>query len=257
MKAEASFTEKILHHLSFWTYEIPQLGSVGVFHLDVLLVSAIVFIIVGFSFYKVSRRLHLRPSFGQNVCEFFVDIVRKEIQGSCPHYVHAVGPLALSIFLAVFFMNLLDVMPASLGGKMMGLFGSHHNFRLVPTADLNITLALAVFSFFAIQMKAIYIQGLGHFIKGWLAHPFGLIAMPLNVFSRLVEDFSRVFSLAMRLFGNIYAGEIVFALLAFSPAWLKFPGVFIWCVFHLLIIYLQAFIFTMLVIAIFSLSLEH
>lgn len=257
MKADISLSEKLHHHLSFWKYEIPGHGVLGQLHLDVLLVSAIVFFVISLVFYRVSLKLHLKPSFAQNCCEFCVDLVRKEIQGSCPHYVHMVGPLALSLFLAVLFMNALDVMPASLGGKIMGLFNDDLNFRLVPTADLNITMALAAFSFFAIQFKAIYVNGLGNYLKGWLAQPFGLAAFPLNVFSRFVEEVSRVFSLAMRLFGNILAGEIVFALLAFAPTWLKFPGVFAWCAFHLLIIYLQAFIFTMLVIVIFSLSLDH
>jgi F-type H+-transporting ATPase subunit a len=257
MKADASLTDNILHHLSFWTYDIPQFGPLGIIHLDVLLVSAIVFFCVAVIFYKASLQLHLKPSFYQNFCEYFVDIVRKEIQGTCPHYMHTIGPLALSLFLAILFMNALDILPASLGGQIMSSVGLHHNFRVVPTADLNITLALSVFSFVAIQLKAIYIHGLGNFIKGWLTHPFGAIAFPINILSRFVEEFSRIFSLGMRLFGNIYAGEIIFALLAFSPLWLKLPGVFLWCGFHLLIIYLQAFIFTMLTIVIFSLSVEH
>lgn len=257
MNADATLTDNILHHLSFCKHEIPGLGVWGNIHVDVLLISAVMFFLVGSGFYYVSRQLHIKPSFAQNLCEYFVDLVRKEVQGTCPHYVHMIGPLALSLFLGILSMNALDVLPASLGGKVMGLMGSEKNFRLVPTADLNITMALAVFSFFTIQFKAIYIRGLGNFIKGWLSQPFGIAVFPINIFSRFVEELSRVFSLAMRLFGNIYAGEIIFALLAFAPTWVKLPGVFAWCIFHLLIIYLQAFIFTMLVIVIFSLSLDH
>lgn len=257
MKTDATVADKLLHHMAFWEYKLPNMGSLSTIHLDVLIASAVVFFLIGFTFYRVSRRLHLKPSFVQNMCEFCVDLVRKEIMGTCPHYVHMIGPLALSLFLAIFFMNMLDIAPASTGGQIMALFGSHENFRIVPTGDLNITLALSVFSFIAIQCKIIYIHGLGHYIKGWFTQPFGIFVFPFNVFSRLVEEFSRFFSLAMRLFGNMFAGEIVFALLAYSPAYVKLVGVFGWCLLHLLIIYLQAFIFTMLTITIFSLSLEH
>jgi F-type H+-transporting ATPase subunit a len=140
---------------------------------------------------------------------------------------------------------------------MMLAIGSQENFKVVPTADLNVTLALATLCLLIIQGTVIKKHGLWHYLQGWLAQPLGLAAFPLNILLRIVEECSRVFSLAMRLYGNMFAGEIIFALLALGPDWVRAPGIFGWCVFHILIVYLQAFIFMMLTVIGFSLALDH
>ncbi|MBM4222445.1 MAG: F0F1 ATP synthase subunit A [Gammaproteobacteria bacterium] len=252
-----SLNELIQHHLSFCAMNINVFGMDIVLHIDTLLVSSALLFLVAWSFYTAAQSLSLLPSFRQGLHEMAIECVYNEVVSASPHYIHMVGPLGFALFISIFVMNLMDLAPTSLGATVMGLVGFSSNFKLVPTADLNTTLALAVLTFFVIQINAISYLGPGSYIKGLLSHPFGLVLSPMNFMLRCIEEFSRIFSLSFRLYGNMFAGEIIFALLAVSPLWLKAVGVFSWCVFHILIIYLQAFIFMMLAVIGFGLALEH
>ncbi len=255
--SSATLSDQIQHHLSSWDAHVSILGVDTTIHVDSILMSAGLMMLLSFVFWYYSRSLTLAPSRSQNFFESIVDTVYKEVYAAAPNYVHIIGPLGLTVFIGVLFMNMMDFLPSSIGGQVMTMMGSQENFKVVPTSDLNVTLALSTLCLIVIQSTVIKKHGLGHYIWGWLAQPLGLIAFPLNIVLRLVEEFSRVFSLAMRLYGNMFAGEIIFALLAIGPVAIRAPGVLLWCGFHILIVYLQAFIFMMLTVIGFSLALDH
>ena len=185
-----------------------------------------------------------------------------------------IAPLALTIFVWVFFMNAMDLLPLDLvsatrlqRGRRRG---AHHTFlRLVPTADVNTTFAMSITVFFLIIFYSIKAKGGWGFTKELFTAPFHahgtfakiILAIP-NLFLNLVEYLSKPVSLAMRLFGNMYAGELVFMLIAgLFASWVTFPsGVAfnsVWAIFHILIILLQAFIFMVLTVVYLAMAHEH
>jgi len=181
------------------------------------------------------------------------------------------APLALTIFLWVFFMNAMDLLPLDLPGKIAGLFGIHY-WRAVPTADLNTTFAMSISVFFIVMFYALKVKGAGGYVHELFTAPFGahpVLWLP-NFLLNLVEMLSKPVSLAMRLFGNMYAGELVFMLIALLGAsWAGFTigsslsmlGQVLagaaWAIFHILIITLQAFIFMVLTIVYVTMATEH
>jgi F-type H+-transporting ATPase subunit a len=252
-----SLNDQIQHHLGNWQAEISYSGYSITLHLDTIFVSVVLITLISFVFYRASQKLKLSPSYFQNFLESIIDVTYKEVAAASPHYIHTIGPLGLTVFLAILVMNLMDLFPTTFGFEAMSFLGYHQNFKAVPTADLNATLAFAVLVMLIINGAVIRYHGFLAYLKGWLAHPLGIAFFPANIFMRLAEEISRVISLAMRLYGNMFAGEVVFVLLSFAPLWLRATGVFGWCLFHILIIYLQAFIFMMLTVIGFSLALDH
>jgi len=181
------------------------------------------------------------------------------------------APLALTIFLWVFFMNALDLLPVDLPGKIAALFGINY-WRVVPTADLNTTFAMSITVLVIVLVFSVKVKGTGGYIHELFTAPFGpnpLLWIP-NFLLNLVELLAKPVSLAMRLFGNMYAGELVFMLIALLGAgWAGFTfgsslgmiGQILagsaWAIFHILIITLQAFIFMVLTIVYVAMSTEH
>jgi F-type H+-transporting ATPase subunit a len=247
-------SEYVLHHLTN-----TQIGTGGFWTIN--LDSVIVTLLLGVLFITpmlfVLRAATIRPSFWQNFFEMIFEFVSNEAKSNCPSYVDIIGPFALTIFLSVLCMNAMDLIPVDSGYLIAKLFNLHSNFKLVPTTDLNVTMGLALFTFVWINVTIIRINGLMHYITGFFTHPFGPYLFPANFLFRIVEELSKTFSLAMRLFGNIFAGELVFILLAMSPLYIQVPSVLLWSIFHILIIFLQAFIFMMLSIINFGLAAEH
>jgi len=253
----AGLSEQIEHHLSSWETQVSFLGQITTLHLDTICMSLVLLALVSWVFHRFSHDLKLNPSSTQNFLEYMVDSVYKEVAVASPQSIHIIGPLGLTVFIAILTMNLMDFLPTSLGGEVMNGFGLSSNFKVVPTADLNATLAFSILCLLIIQNAIVKKHGIGHYIKGWLAHPLGLPALPLNIVLRLIEEVSRVISLAMRLYGNMFAGEVVYALLTTSPAVVRFVGVFGWSLLHILIVYLQAYIFMMITVIGFGLALDH
>jgi F-type H+-transporting ATPase subunit a len=169
-----------------------------------------------------------------------------------------IAPLALTVFIWVFFMNALDLLPVDLPHYIflfLGLGDTINNHRIVPTADLNGTMGLALGVFILMMYYSIKIKGPIGFIKELLCAPFGPhpALWIFNLGLNLIEFVAKTFSIGMRLFGNMYAGELIFVLIALlggSATIFGFVGhIFagtIWAIFHILIITLQAFIFMML-----------
>jgi len=201
----------------------------------------------------------------------FVEIVIDFIDSSVKDTFHGksrlIAPLALTLFVWVFLMNLMDLIPVDWLPMLAGGIGVPY-LKVVPTTDVNITFGMSISVFVLIIFYTIKFKGVGGFIAELTLHPIapptkglGIIAAPLIIsFNFILESvalLAKPLSLSLRLFGNLFAGELIFILIALVGIW-QLPLHFAWAVFHLLIVTLQAFIFMMLTIVYLSLaSQEH
>jgi len=267
-EAPASSTEYITHHLThlkvgegFWTL-----------HVDSIFMSVLMGVLALGLFWAAARKATSGvPGKGQAFVEMVVEFVDTQVKEVFHLDRRFLAPLALTIFLWVFFMNAMDLLPLDLPGKIAGLFGIHY-WRVVPTADLNTTFAMSISVFFIVMFYAFKVKGAGGYVHELFTAPFGahpVLWLP-NFLLNLVEMLSKPVSLAMRLFGNMYAGELVFMLIALLGAsWAGFTigsslsmlGQVVagaaWAIFHILIITLQAFIFMVLTIVYVTMATEH
>jgi len=200
----------------------------------------------------------------------FVEIVISFIDSSVKDTFHGksrlIAPLALTIFVWVFFMNLMDLIPVDwlpLAGTFVGI----DYLKVVPTTDINVVFGMSISVFILVLFYSIRSKGLGGFIGELTLHPIaptfkgpGIIAAPLIIAFNFVLEFvaliAKPVSLALRLFGNMFAGELIFILIALLGVW-QLPLHFGWAVFHILIVTLQAFIFMMLTVVYLSLASEE
>ena len=197
-------------------------------------------------------------AFVELVVEFVDDNVKSTFHGKSA----LIAPLALTIFVWVLLMNLMDLVPVDLIPWVSGLIGQaafgmdpHDVYnKAVPTTDLNLTFALASGVFILILFYSIKMKGIGGFAKELTMQPFGHpIFIPVNFILETVTLLARPLSLALRLFGNLYASELIFILIA-TIGYFQLPLHFMWAVFHILVLPLQAFIFMMLTIVYISLT---
>ena len=160
-----------------------------------------------------------------------------------------IAPLALTVFVWVFLMNALDLIPVDFIPHTAALLGVEY-LRIVPTADVSITMSMSIGVFVLILFYTIRSKGLIGFAKEYTLHPFNhWIFIPVNLVLELVTLLSKPVSLGLRLFGNMYAGELIFVLIAaMIPWWYQWMLSLPWALFHILIITLQAFIFMILTI---------
>jgi F-type H+-transporting ATPase subunit a len=217
----------------------------------------------------------------------FVEVVVGMVDGLVRETFHGrsklIAPLSITIFCLVFLMNFMDMVPVDFlpsvwkaGHAATGSDPAHAYLRVVPTADLNTTFGLSIAVFLLIQVFGISHKGVGGFTKEIFTAPFHahstgmkIVLAPANLLLRIIEEGVRPLSLSLRLFGNMYAGELIFILIAlmtlsasyahFSTYLLgagQFIAGFIWTAFHILVILLQAFIFMMLTIVYLSMSAE-
>ncbi len=268
--AISSPVEYIQHHLQNMTLsgERPSdLVDFSVFFIDTFLVSLILALIFAFASWRVSKSIDAdKPTGMQNILETVVEFVNQQVQDIFPTADKWVGPLAITIFVWVLFMNAMDFLPVdllpSLVGGVASVFGydPHHvYFKAVPTTNLDTTFALALLVFGLIIFYNIKNKGLVGYIKVFLFHPFGKWLMPVNIVMTTIEEVAKPVSLGLRLFGNMFAGELLFlliALLAFSvwamPAQVALGT--LWGIFHMLVVPLQAFIFMLLTIVYLGLA---
>src|SRR5512140_1797552 len=250
-------SEYIDHHLTFFTKPIGE-GGFWTLNVDSLIVTIIVGIVGLAFFYWVAKG----SSTGvPNKRQAFVEILFLEIDKSVRGIFHGdpnkfVGPVALTVFLLVLLMNAMDLLPVDWVSLLTGALGAHHGFRIVPSADVSTTFALALSVWAMMIFFAVKTKGLGGFIHELFCSPFGSnpVLWPLNFLFNLVEYISKPLSHSLRLFGNMYAGEIIFLLLwMMAAAGLVFSLIglvlgFFWAVFHVLIVALQAYIFMMLTV---------
>jgi F-type H+-transporting ATPase subunit a len=255
-----STTAYIQHHLQNLTLDTQTwtLGNGGFWtlNLDTLFFS----IVTGFLFLGLFRWVASYATSGvpgrlQNFVEVIVEFVRQQVKDSFHGKSALIAPLALTIFVWVFLMNFMDLLPVDLLPRLASLFGVHY-LRVVPTTDPNLTFGLSLSVFALIIFYSIKIKGLKGYGRELFTTPFGAWLMPLNVIFNLLELLARPISLALRLFGNLYAGELIFILIALLPWWIQWSLGGVWAIFHILIITLQAFIFMMLTIVYLSLAHE-
>ncbi|MFV1872428.1 MAG: F0F1 ATP synthase subunit A [Oleiphilus sp.] len=202
------------------------------------------------------------PGRFQNFIEIIVDFVDGNVKDMFHGRNPLIAPLALTIFVWVFFMNLMDLIPVDLVPWLLSLVGVGYQ-KIVPSTDPNITLGMALGVFILMLYYSIKIKGVGGFTKELTMHPFNHWAfIPVNLFMELVGLLAKPFSLGLRLFGNMYAGEMIFILIAvmYSAGWVfGLFGGFLqigWAIFHILVITLQAFIFMVLTVVYLSMAHE-
>lgn len=187
----------------------------------------------------------------------FVEMVVEMVEDQSKSIVHGdrsfIAPLALTVFVWVALMNSLDFLPVDLFSGIFRLLGIETHHRVVPTADLNGTLGMSLGVLAVVIYYNFKIKGVGGWLHEWLAAPFGIYMAPFNVLLNLIEYLARTVSLGMRLFGNMYAGELLFLLIALLGSMATTFGIVghiiagsMWAIFHILIVFLQAFIFMML-----------
>lgn len=275
MASEYTTSEYIKHHLTnatmcstdngiafnkacsdagFWAWHVDTLAwSIGL---------GLLFLII---FRSVASKATIgvpgkMQAFVELVVEFVDDNVKSTFHGKSA----LIAPLALTIFVWVLLMNLMDLVPVDLIPWVSGLIGQaafgmdpHDVYnKAVPTTDLNLTFALASGVFILILFYSIKMKGIGGFAKELTMQPFGHpIFIPVNFILETVTLLARPLSLALRLFGNLYASELIFILIA-TIGYFQLPLHFMWAVFHILVLPLQAFIFMMLTIVYLSLACE-
>lgn len=246
-------TGYIVHHLTplstgegFWT-----------FHLDTLFFSVVLGTLFVFLFKTAAEKATAGvPGALQNFAEMMIEFVDKQVKDSFHGRSKLIAPLALSIFCWVFLMNAMDLIPVDLLPMIASVIGVEY-LRVVPSTDLNATFAMSISVFFLILFYSVKVKGGLGFAKEMLFTPFGPWMMPFNLLLKLVEEFAKPISLGLRLFGNMYAGELIFILIALLPWYIQPALSFPWAIFHLLIITLQAFIFMVLTIVYLSLAHEN
>jgi F-type H+-transporting ATPase subunit a len=201
------------------------------------------------------------PSGVLNLVEMIVEFVDNTVRDTFHGQNKLVAPLALTIFVWVFLMNLMDLLPVDLIPSVLALAGVHFQ-KIVPSTDPNITMGMALGIFILMLYYSIKVKGFG-FVKELTMNPFNhWIFIPVNLFMEVVGLLAKPFSLGLRLFGNMYAGEMIFILIAalFSAglAWAVPAGLLQvgWAIFHILVITLQAFIFMVLTIVYLSMAHE-
>lgn len=211
------------------------------------------------------------PGKWQCFIEMVVEFVDQNVKDTFHGKSRLIAPLALTIFVWVFLMNLMDLIPVDFLPFLAGQIGvasgaveSSHDvyMKIVPTTDLNLTLALGLGVFALIIFYSIRVKGVMGFIKELTLHPFSsnnmvvqALFIPVNFVLEFVTLIAKPISLALRLFGNLYAGELIFILIA-AIGLFQLPLHFVWAVFHILVIVLQAFIFMMLTIVYLSMASE-
>ena len=262
-KTPAEYVTHHLQHLS--SGQDAAFISTSVWHLDTLFFS----VVLGVAFLTVFRIAAVRATSGvpgklQNFVEVMVEFADNLVKDSFHGRRDFIAPLALTIFCWVFLWNSMDLLPVdlipTLWAKIYGAMGydpSHATIRVVPSADMSATFALSISVFILIFVYSFKGKGVGGFAREFLTHPFGPLLLPFNVILNTVEMLARPLSLALRLFGNLYAGELIFILIALLPWWAQVvPGVG-WAIFHILVVTLQAFIFMVLTIVYLSMAYEQ
>jgi F-type H+-transporting ATPase subunit a len=268
-------TGYIKHHLTHLTVDTGH-GAFWSIHID----SIIFTLLISFFFIFVLSLAARRASSGvpgklQAAVELLVEFVDGMVKDTFHGKNKFIAPLAITIFCIVFLENFMDILPVDALPAAAKLFGVEH-LRTVATADLNTTVGMALGVFLLIQWVGISHKGIGTFAGEWFTAPFHahgtalkIVLAPVNFIFRVIEELVRPLSLSMRLFGNMYAGELIFLLIAcftlgaalnqlstYALGIAQFGAGVVWTAFHYLIITLQAFIFMVLTIVYVGIAAE-
>ncbi|MDP5255672.1 MULTISPECIES: F0F1 ATP synthase subunit A [unclassified Vibrio] len=247
--------EYISHHLQslevgggFWTLNIDSL---------------IVSVLLGCAFLWLFKRVGQKATSGvPGKLQCFIEMLVEFVDASVKDIFHGksalLAPLALTVFVWIFLMNLMDLIPVDFLPHAATLLGIPY-LRVVPTADVNITMSMALGVFFLIIGYSVKMKGVSGFAKELALQPFNHWAfIPVNLVLETVTLLAKPVSLGLRLFGNMYAGELIFILIAgLLPWWSQWLLSVPWAIFHILVIVLQAFIFMTLTIVYLSQASEE
>lgn len=251
--SNASKEDFVAHHLTNWTVHFGK-GAFWALQVDTLAVSIALGVLFLGLMYWVARKVSSDvPGKWQNFTEIMITFVDDSVKESFPDGHRLVGALGLTIFIWVFLMNFMDLIPVDFLPWVLSFFGVEH-FRSVPTAEPNMTFGLAIVVFLLVIFYNVKSKGPFKLGKEMLTQPFGKWLFPINFFFRLLEECVKPISLALRLFGNMFAGELVFILIALLPWWTQWLLGGPWAIFHILVITIQAFIFMMLTIVYISMA---
>ena len=273
MAGEITASSYIQHHLQNLTYgnhpeggwmfahtaqEAKEMGFWAI-HVDTMGWS----IVLGALFLWLFRSAAKKATTGvpgglQNFVEIMVEFVDNSVKETFHGRNKVIAPLALTIFCWVFLMNVMDLIPVDFLPRLAQIVtgNEHLYFKVVPTTDLNATLGMAFSVFALIVYYSIKVKGVSGFIGELTLQPFGKWMIPFNLLLEGVGLIAKPISLALRLFGNLYAGELIFILIALMPFWIQWALSVPWAIFHILVIVLQAFIFMMLTIVYLSMAHE-
>jgi len=267
-EAAESITGYIVHHLTnlrvgegFWAL-----------NLDSIFWSIVLAVLFAWFFYKAAKNASDETPRGwQSFVELLVEFVDEQVRSTYHGTNKLIAPMALTIFCWVFAMNFMDLLPVDLLPTISAGIGVKY-MKVVPTTDMNATFGMSITVFILIIFYNFKIKG-AHLLKEVCTVPFGAALFPVNILFRVIEEVAKPVSLALRLFGNMYAGELIFILIALftlsetahsltsgaGPMVLFATQIIlglIWAIFHILIITLQAFIFMMLTIVYLSMAHE-
>jgi F-type H+-transporting ATPase subunit a len=265
MSSELTPSSYIEHHLGFNAKPVGD-GGFWVLHMDTLVMSVLLGVVVFGSLWWVVRGATAGvPTKRQAFVEVLMEFVDNQVKSIFHGNRHAfIAPTALTVFVWVLFMNAMDFLPVDIMGKFYhNVLGLEH-WRSVPTSDINSTFALALSVWLMMIFFSIKVKGLGGWIHELFCSPFGAnpLVWPFNFAFNLIEYVSKPLSHSLRLFGNMYAGEIIFLLLGMWAATGIAGTIFGallsagWAIFHILIVVLQAFIFMMLTVVYIAMAHE-
>jgi F-type H+-transporting ATPase subunit a len=268
--AEQTASEYIQHHLTNlqvcrdhgeWVWGHCA-GNFWTINVDSMFFSIFLGVLFLFLFGKVAKQASAgKPTKLQAAVELIIGFIDGSVRDAFHGHNKVIAPLALTIFIWVFLMNLMDLIPVDWLPTIAAAAGIPY-LKVVPTTDVNITFAMSISVFILIIYYSIKMKGFGGFTRELTMHPIapptkglGLIVAPLIIaFNFVLEGVSllaKPVSLSLRLFGNMYAGELIFILIALLGLY-QLPLHFGWAVFHILVVTLQAFIFMMLTIVYLS-----
>jgi F-type H+-transporting ATPase subunit a len=269
---ELTATGYINHHLTFNAKQLGD-GPFWVLHVDTLVTSIVLGLIaIGFLAWIVRGATAGVPNRRQAFVEIFVDFIDEQVKGIFTHgdRHRFVAPAALTVFVWVLLMNAMDFLPVDILAWVFEHVFHQHLWRAVPTADVNTTFALALSVWLLMIYFSLKVKGFGGFLHELFFSPFGAkptwmapLLIIFNLLFNIVEYVSKPLSHSLRLFGNMYAGEIIFLLLWLWAATGVVGTVFAtilglgWGIFHILIVALQAYIFMMLTVVYLAMAHEH
>ncbi len=260
--AELTSGEYIAHHLTNLTFgkkydgtwgfaadgaEAAHMGFVAL-NVDTFGFSIALGVLFLYVFHRVAKNATTGVPGGlQNVVEMAVDFVDGNVKGMFHHHNKMIAPMGLTIFCWVLLMNVMDLIPVDFIPHAAQAVGIPY-LKVVPSTDVNITMGMALSVFLLVLFYSVKMKGLKGFAGELSLHPFGKWGMPANLFLETVNLIAKPISLGLRLFGNMYAGEMIFILIALLPFYVQWTLSVPWAIFHILIITLQAFIFMVLTI---------
>jgi F-type H+-transporting ATPase subunit a len=264
---ELTPSDYIQHHLTFFTKPVGGEGGFWAINVDSLVTATLLGVVsLGLIWWVARGATPGVPNRLQASVELLVEFIDNQVKGIFHHgdRNRFVAPAAFTVFIWVVLMNAMDFLPIDIIAAVLGWFGLHE-WRPVPTADVNTTFALSLSVWFLMIGFSIAAKGLGGFVHELFCAPFGTnpLLWPANFLFNCVEYISKPLSHSLRLFGNMYAGEILFLLLwmwaATGLAGTIFGSIlgFFWAVFHILIVLLQAYIFMMLTVVYIAMAHEH